>query len=114
MSMAHELPGPTLRKFGNRFLMAAKAQEHASTGKAARLARLQAAKESTYDPKIEEATKLAVGEMRRLGYADIQAFAKDGITSFELNERINKMPDWNQDRGHRLKIALAAIGLMEA
>jgi hypothetical protein len=52
--------------------------------------------------------------MRRLGYADIQAFAKDGITSFELNERINKMPDWNQDRGHRLKIALAAIGLMEA
>jgi hypothetical protein len=39
MSMAHELPGRTLRKFGNRFLMAAKAQEHASTGKAARLAR---------------------------------------------------------------------------
>jgi hypothetical protein len=66
ISMAHELPAPTLRKMSNRLLAAARAQDEASTTRGVRLRHLQAAKENPDDPKIKDATSLAVGEMRRL------------------------------------------------
>jgi hypothetical protein len=112
VSAAPSLPLETLKRITNELSAAAKVKEVANSKKGRRLARLHAAQAEQVDSDTQAAVEFARGELKRLGYNDMNQYGTEGLNLVELHAKA-KEQKWQPDRIVRLKDACARIGLIE-
>ena len=108
---ADDLPLENLRRLNTKISAAIASKEKAASKSGRRLARLQPAMAGT-DPELNRLLTLARGEMKRVGYQDINAGAEHGFNTAELDKAM-KEARFDANRCARLKSTLAAIGLLD-
>jgi hypothetical protein len=90
-----------------------KARESQNSRKAVRLQKLQAAMAAqASDPLTNSKIGTCRNELRRLGFGDLNACAKDGVAIHDLDQRMRDA-NWDTKRKIALKLALSDVGLLE-
>jgi hypothetical protein len=108
---ASSLPLQDLKVLNKALAEAVKTQEAATSKKALRLGRLQAATEST-DPRYEDAQRVAASGLKRLGLGALNAHCENGVNVKDLDQKMIQA-GWSSSERIQLKANLHAIGLVE-
>jgi hypothetical protein len=108
---AASLPAADLKTLIQALSAEVRHQETKTGKRAQRLARLQAATEST-DPRYEDAQRGAASGLRRLGLGTLNAHCEAGIDVPALDAKM-KAANWSSNERILLKGQLHVLGLIE-